>query len=65
MIDVSCYLLQVSRYIHKNPIETSTPLVETLEDYPWSRYPSYLNKGQMIDGLNRDVVFAELGSRQR
>lgn len=65
VIDVSCYLLQVSRYIHRNPIETRTPIVEELADYPWSSYPSYLDKGQMIEGLNRDTVFAELGSHQR
>lgn len=37
------YLLQLSRYIHRNPKEIlpSTPGVE-LASYQWSSYPSYL-----------------------
>ena len=65
VIDASQYLLQVSRYIHRNPIDTRIPLVNFLEDYSWSSYPAYLNKDAQIDWLNRDVVFAELGSPQR
>ncbi|AQQ54088.1 transposase [Planococcus lenghuensis] len=34
-------LLQVSSYIHRNPIETKVPMVERLEDYPYSSFPSY------------------------
>lgn len=65
LVDTSNYLLQVSRYIHRNPIETAKPLVRALEDYPWSSYPAYLNTGSVLEGLNRDPVYAELGSRQR
>jgi putative transposase len=39
VIDASSYILQVSRYIHRNPIAMKTPLVEDLVDYPWSSYP--------------------------
>lgn len=37
-------LLTVSRYIHRNPIETTVPMVERLEQYPYSSYPMYFNK---------------------
>ena len=30
LVDADNYLLHVSRYIHRNPIETNTPLVEEL-----------------------------------
>ena len=40
LVDSDRYLLQVSRYIHLNPVEAG--LVLRPEDYPWSSYPSYL-----------------------
>ena len=62
VIDASSYLLQVSRYIHRNPIETKKPLVEQLEDYRWSSYSVYINKAKAEQWLNRDTVYGELGS---
>lgn len=35
-------LLIVSRYIHRNPIETTVPMVDHLADYPYSTYPLYV-----------------------
>lgn len=37
-------LLMTSRYIHRNPIETKTPMVAVLSDYPFSSFPSYADK---------------------
>ncbi len=65
IVDADSYLLQVSRYIHRNPIETRIPIVPALEDYLWSSYRAYLNKDHPIEGLNRDLVYARLGHRQR
>ena len=39
-IDKDEYLLQVSSYIHLNPLMDG--LVEKLEDYQWSSYPDYI-----------------------
>jgi putative transposase len=39
IIDAS-YFLNASRYIHLNPLEAK--IVTTLENYPWSSFPSYL-----------------------
>lgn len=36
-------LLIVSRYIHRNPIETRIPMVDDLKDYPHSSFPFYIN----------------------
>ncbi|REB08871.1 transposase [Sporosarcina sp. BI001-red] len=36
-------LLIVSRYIHRNPIETRIPMVDDLKDYPYSSFPLYSN----------------------
>lgn len=37
-------ILEVSRYIHRNPIETKTPMVDKLEHYPYSSYQYYKTK---------------------
>ncbi|MDQ0215273.1 REP element-mobilizing transposase RayT [Oikeobacillus pervagus] len=34
-------LLNVSRYIHRNPINTKIPMVSKMEDYPYSSYQFY------------------------
>ena len=64
LIDASSYLLQVSRYIHRNPIETRRRLVEKLEDYRWSSYPLYFKKQKIPDWLFQDGIFAELGTQR-
>ncbi len=65
VIDADSYLLQVSRYIHRNPIELKSPLVKQLEDYSWSSFSAYINKSKVPDWLNRDCVYGELGARNR
>ena len=64
VIDASRYLLQVSRYIHRNPLETKQPLVRKLEEYRWSSYAAYIDQERAPRWLNRDAVYGELGSRQ-
>ncbi|MGE7092182.1 transposase [Lysinibacillus sp. NPDC048646] len=34
-------MLTVSRYIHRNPISTKTPIVDKMEYYPYSSYHHY------------------------
>ncbi|WP_153721946.1 transposase [Sporosarcina cascadiensis] len=36
--------LAVSRYIHRNPIKTQTPMVNDLIDYPFSSFPVYAGR---------------------
>jgi len=53
------YLLQLSRYIHLNPLEISKAHNKTwsLADYPWSSYPDYL--GRANSGLcNKDFILS-------
>lgn len=40
-VDSRLGLLTVSSYIHRNPIETKKPMVERLEQYPYSSFPLY------------------------
>lgn len=55
LIETDEYLLQLSRYIHRNPIEIlpSTPGVELI-DYKWSSYSAYLGKN------NNDLIDASI-----
>ena len=56
LIDSDEYLLQVSRYIHRNPIPISTPGVE-LALYPWSSYAAYVN-GKKDDIVDPSYMFS-------
>lgn len=40
LIDSSEYELELSKYIHLNPLKAN--MVERLEDYQWSSYPVYV-----------------------
>ena len=63
VVDKDNYLLQVSRYIHLNPL--SAKIVERPQDFRWSSYGSYL-KGKGLGGLKTDTVLAYFsGSRSR
>ena len=39
--------LTVLRYIHQNPLKAG--IVESLKQYPWSSYTSYIHRNQLVD----------------
>ena len=47
LVDKDNYLLQVSRYIHLNPV--GARIVDRAQDYRWSSYGSYV-KGKGLSG---------------
>lgn len=50
-------LLIVSRYIHRNAIETVVPMVTDLVHYPHSSFPSYLQPDRaLLPYLNPSVL---------
>ena len=51
-------ILAISSYIHRNPIDTQIPLVEKLEDYPYSSYPNYANENLVPPSYLRTNVVA-------
>jgi len=53
------HLLQVTRYIHRNPVEAQ--LVARAEDWSWSSYPSYLDRLEAHEWLRTDAVLGWLG----
>jgi REP element-mobilizing transposase RayT len=60
-VDKDEYLLQVSSYIHLNPLMDG--LVEKLEDYQWSSYPDYigLREGTLCE---KELVLAGLSPEE-
>jgi REP element-mobilizing transposase RayT len=64
LVDEDAYLLQVSRYIHRNPIDMAKPLVTRLEDYPWSSYRAYINRTSCPGWLKRDLLYQMLGAQR-
>ncbi len=59
IVDVDNYFLQVSRYIHRNPIDCHCPLVEQLEKFNWSSFPAYVNNDIFVEWLQRDFTLAQ------
>jgi hypothetical protein len=63
LVEEDSYQLQLSRYIHRNPIEAG--LVDRLEDYPWSSYPYYECKISAPEWLYRDEIYSQLTVKSR
>ena len=63
LVDADAYLLAVSRYIHRNPVEAG--LVERPERYRWSSYAAYLGRRAAPPWLRLDAVLARCGGGER
>jgi len=63
IVEEDSYQLQVSRYIHRNPIEAG--MVETLDDYPWSSYSYYVTKRKKPQWLYPQDVLNQLSARNQ
>lgn len=51
LVDADSYLLELLRYIHRNPIEAG--LVESLQKYNFSSHKGYLSKAKKWDWLHK------------
>ena len=65
VVDKDAYILQLSRYIHRNPIDMKRPLVLKLEDYKWSSYRAFINKDKTPDWLSRKFTYDILGHKNK
>jgi len=59
LIEEEVYLLQVSRYIHLNPVSAS--ICSTPDNYPWSSYNNYVNKNNKQTWLITKKITDEFG----
>ncbi len=62
-VEEDSYQLQLSRYIHRNPAEAG--MVDRLENYPWSSYPSYVTKLSAPDWLYQQEIYEQLEVKLR
>ena len=62
-VEEDSYQLQLSRYIHRNPVEAG--MVEQLESYPWSSYPNYVKKKKAPQWLYTQEIYGQLHVKSR
>ena len=65
LVDADNYLLQLSRYIHRNPIEGKSPIVEDLVHWAWSSYPAYVCDTPAPFWLQREKVYGMLNKKNK
>lgn len=58
LVDGDSYLLELVRYIHRNPIKAG--LVDKLSGYPWSSHIGYISVAKKWDWLHKEFVFSLL-----
>ncbi|GAB4345951.1 MAG: hypothetical protein Kow0089_23130 [Desulfobulbaceae bacterium] len=52
LVDADTYLLEVLRYIHRNPLEAG--LTDNLNDFPWSSHHGYISRAKKWDWLYKE-----------
>lgn len=60
LVDGDSYLLQLVRYIHRNPIKAG--LANRLSSYRWSSHKGYLSGAKKWDWLHKDFILSMLTS---
>ena len=56
LVDADSYLLELLRYIHRNPLEAG--LVKVLEKYPWASHQGYLSDAKKWEWLHKDFLLS-------
>ncbi len=63
LVDAEAYWLELSRYIHRNPLAAG--IVEALGEYPWSSYRAYAGLEKTPDWLTTGFILHAIGQRRR
>ena len=61
LVDAQSYWLQLSRYIHRNPLEAK--LSKSLPEYPWSSYRAYIGLEETPHWLTTKYILKAIGTR--
>lgn len=62
LVDIDNYLLELSRYIHLNPVKAG--MVDAPQAYPYCSYNSFIhNKGEEI--VSRDLIWGMISKEKR
>ena len=57
LIDADSYLLQLVRYIHRNPLKAG--LAEKLNSYAWSSHKGYVSDAKQWSWLHKDFILSQ------
>jgi len=63
LISADNYLLQLVRYIHRNPVKAK--IAPTLNDYPWSSHRGYLSTSRKWDWIYKEFVYSMLSKNRK
>jgi hypothetical protein len=55
-VDAASYLLELLRYIHRNPLESG--MVDDINKYPWSSHKAYLSGAKKWDWLHKKYILS-------
>jgi putative transposase len=62
LVDGNSYLLQLVRYIHRNPLKAR--LVDSLSKYTWSSHKGYLSTDDQWEWLNKEFIYKFLSKNK-
>ena len=62
-VEEDSYQLQLSRYIHLNPL--AAKIIKKTEDYPWSSYSYYATQKRPPEWLYQQEIFGQLHVKSR
>ena len=62
IVDGDSYLLELLRYIHRNPLEAG--IVEKLNKYSWSSHKGYLTAAKKWDWLHKNCILSLFSKRK-
>jgi REP element-mobilizing transposase RayT len=65
LVDKDEYIMQLTRYIHRNPIDMKKPLVEKLSAYPWSSYCAFIKKVKTPSWLHTKFTYEILAHKNK
>ena len=60
-VETSEYLMQVCRYVHKNPVKAG---ISSIDNYKWSSYKEYINvKEELVSKKNAFIIICKFPKR--
>ena len=63
LVDKDAYLLQLSRYVHLNPVKAG--IVDKPERHVWSSYPSFVGEGKKYEWLEYSWILEQFGPDEK
>ncbi len=63
LVDKDAYLLQLSRYLHLNPVVAK--MVERPEQYEWSNYSGFIRKGKQLGWVEYGWLLSQFGRNKK